>query len=196
LAQKEDTQKEDVWVRLEQRRFLPGAPVSYEVGALDAAGDPIPDATFEATVQAPDGTRQTARVARQDEQWTGSLAGLTLPGDYQLQVIANRGGETIGETTGKFMVVDQDLELADPAANPQQLEMLSQLTAAAGGRAVAPEQVPDLLAELADKPLESELDFQSKWRLGDTTADASLYFLTIVGLLSAEWFLRKRWGLV
>jgi len=37
---------------------------------------------------------------------------------------------------------------------------------------------------------------QTRWKLGATAWDAWLVLLLLAALLTSEWFLRKRWGLV
>ena len=64
-----------------------------------------------------------------------------------------------------------------------------------GGRSVAPEELPKLLGELARRPPEYEVR-QTRWKLAGTAADAWLFLLVLTSLLTSEWFLRKRWGLV
>ena len=195
LARKEDSMRDGVWVRLDQRRFGLGGQVTFAAGANSPDGDPLTDVTFEAKVTGPDGTQQPARLAPAAEEWTGRFNKLSLPGDYQIDVVGRRNGEVVGSAQQQFMVLDQDLELSDPAANPQQLEQLASLTREAGGKALAPEQLPALLKQIKEKPPTMEIDFQSKWQLADTELDAWLFFLCVIGLLCIEWFLRKKWRL-
>jgi uncharacterized membrane protein len=196
LAHKEESLHDGVWVKLDQRRLAPGGSVAFAVGARSPDGDALMDVTFDAHVMDPGGARQPARLVPDGQQWKGRLEGTRQPGEYVLEVVGQREGAPFGSAQGKFMVLDQDLELSDPAADPQQLEQLARLTAQAGGKALAPEQLGDLLREIKNKPPEMETQIQSKWQLADTPLDAWLFFLCVVGLLSGEWFLRKRWRLV
>ena len=41
-----------------------------------------------------------------------------------------------------------------------------------------------------------EIEVQTKWQLADTSRDAWMLLALFVGLLTGEWILRKRWGLV
>ena len=93
------------------------------------------------------------------------------------------------------MVFDRDVELSNPAADPDQLASLAAWTKQDGGKLVQPEQFGSLLDELAAKPPEYE-ERQIKWKLGSTPADAWPLFLLLTGLLTVEWFLRKKWGMV
>ena len=102
----------------------------------------------------------------------------------------------MGSTRGEFLVFDRDVELSNPAADHDQLARLAAQTRQFGGRVVASEQLPDLLAQIRDRPPDLQIQVQTKWQLADTGADAWSFFLLFVGLLTAEWAFRKRWGLV
>ena len=61
-----------------------------------------------------------------------------------------------------------------------------------GGDVVEPEQLPNWLAQLM-----KNTDYLDVKRETATTLwDSWSFFLTVVLLLTGEWFLRKRWGLV
>ena len=107
-------------------------------------------------------------------------------------VTAKDGGEELGTAEARFLVPDQDLELDRPAAEPRLMAQLAEMTKPAGGAALAAEELPDLLKRLADKPPELKEEVIAKVTYWDTWP----FFLLFVGLLGAEWFLRKRWGLV
>jgi len=90
----------------------------------------------------------------------------------------------------RFTVPDQDMELDQPAAEPTFLAKLARLTP--GGRDVAPEELPILLQQLPSRQDEFEEEIVTNISLWDRWP----VFLAVVGLLSLEWWLRKRWGLV
>jgi hypothetical protein len=56
--------------------------------------------------------------------------------------------------------------------------------------------LPGVLEQLALDPPELDIEMETRWQLGKTAADAWAYFLLIVILVSSEWFLRKKWGMV
>jgi hypothetical protein len=93
-------------------------------------------------------------------------------------------------------VLDQDLELSNPAADPDRLARLARQTEDVGGAFVAAEELPPMLEKILDTPRKSSVSIQSKWRLGDRLWEAWAMFLALVALLGTEWFLRRHWGLV
>lgn len=196
LAHRDDVQRNDVWVRLPQRRYEMGSEVSFEAGAKTSAGDVIPDAELTATLTAPDKKQTPLVLARRENQFAGRIPRLTAPGQYSIEVVARRGPATLGTARADFQILDRDAELSNPAAEPEQLARLAAQTRGAGGRVVPVEKLPALLEEILRKPPELQIAVQSKWQLASTWWDAWLFFLVFVGLLTTEWTLRKRWRLV
>jgi hypothetical protein len=196
LAQREDDDRKDVWIKLPQRRYAPHAQVDFTAGARTVAGDPITDATITATLVAPDGQRSDIPLTRGQQEMQGQLRQLETPGDYLIEVKAAQGTVDLGTTQAVFQILDRDLELANPAADPDQLARIAALTKDVDGRLLAPEQLPEVLRELKKRLPQEKLQVQKRWRLGDTWWDAWLFFLILVGMLATEWTLRKRWGLV
>lgn len=196
LAHREDDQRSDVWIKLPQRRYSPKAPIRFETGARSASGDPIVEAELSAVLAGPGGSSQNVSLRRGEEAFEGEIREALAPGDYTLEVTARADGRTLGSTRAIFQVLDRDLELASAGADPDQLARLAALTKDADGRLIAAEQLPELLRDLERRLPEERLDVETRWRLGDTAWDAWLFFVTLVGLLTGEWLLRKRWGMV
>jgi len=196
LAGKEGLEKDDVWVKLSQRRFNPGDRVAFTAGARSPSGDAVTDAVLTAKVTQPDGQVKAVQLSFGENEHSGMFEATEAIGDYMIEVTATRNDVPIGSARTKFLVFDRDLELSDPSARPKQLAALADMTEQLGGKAWAPEQLPALLRQIKEKPPEMEIEIQTKWQLGDTWKDAWLFLLLLVGLLTVEWFLRKKWGFV
>jgi hypothetical protein len=192
LAKKDDSEDKNVWIKLAQRRFSPGAKIEFSTGAKTPEGQAITDVKFEAALVAPDGTRRPIPLTRQTEQLLGNLRDVVNPGDYSIAVTATKDGALIGESKVRFTVFEQDLELENAAARPELMASLSKLTEASGGDAVPPEQLPALLKKIKEEPRDREVETETKV----TPWDSTPFFLLVVGLLCGEWYLRKRWGWV
>jgi uncharacterized membrane protein len=196
LVGREDREQDQVWVKLDQRRFQPDARVTFSAGVTSPSGEPIADAQLRCELILPDGVRRELQLTRDAPSWLGSVETVTVPGDYAVEVTASREGKILGTGRGEFMVFDRDVELSTQAADHDQLARLAALTKEFGGRLVAPEQVPALLEEIRDRPPDLEIEVQTKWQLADTARDAWSVLLLFVLILTGEWFLRKKWGLV
>lgn len=214
LAQKDDAQGQPVWIRLDQRRYQRGSRVRFTLGVPE--GGSAAEAAPQVVVTRPDGSRQTVRPARRDRAapgsntWSGSYAQTDQPGDYRVTVTTNPEkpdgkpqeefpenssgnnppGSSPGTATVRFTVPNQDMELDQPAAEPTLLATLAKLTP--GGRGLAPEEFSALLEQLQSRKNDFEEEIVTKISLWDRWP----VLLALVGLLSLEWWLRKRWGLV
>ncbi|MCL4195119.1 MAG: hypothetical protein KJZ87_25500, partial [Thermoguttaceae bacterium] len=189
LARKDESLEGTVWIRLRQRRFSPGQRVEFTAGAQDAQNQPVKDADFTAEVVRPDGSTEPLPLVQGQEQMAGSYLETLAPGDYTVRVTATRGQTALGTAKTRFLVSDQDLELDNATADATVLDNLAETT---GGKSMAPEELPGLIERLSQQTEMLEIQTETKKTLWDTWP----FFFTFVALLSVEWFLRKRWGLV
>ncbi len=192
LARKDETSDGNVWIKLAQRRYSPRQRVEFSVGARSPQGEPVRGARFTAEVLLPDGSKQKINLVQQGEQASGDFEATTATGDYAIQVTAAQDATTLGSAKARFLVYEQDVELDNAAADPTLLASLSAMTKDAGGQSLAPEELPDLLKRMAEQPPEMEVEAQVKHTPWDTWP----FFLLFVSVISVEWYLRKRWGLV
>jgi hypothetical protein len=194
LVRRDDLDRDDVWVKLDQRRFNPGSRVQITAGARSSTGDAITTANFDTQLILPNGQKQPLRLSLDGEQFVGSVE-VKIPGDYAVETTATGDGRKLGSARAEFLVFDRDVELSNPAADPDQMAALANWTKDDGGRTLAPEELPAQIEEIRQRPKEYEVR-QTKWQLASTAADAWLFFALLVALLGTDWFLRKKWGLV
>ena len=200
LAKYDDLLEGDCWVELDKTRFLPGDVVSFRVRAKAKTGEEILSPRATVTVETPEGT--TLEVALVDENgvMTGSFRATQIPGDYRVTASVQTDISTPGQpgepengsiksASARFLVIDRNVELDNPIASPMVLENITVMT---GGRTIAPEQFPQLLEELTRQSSELVEQRETKKTLYDTWP----FLLLFVACISAEWFLRKRWGAV
>jgi len=192
LARKDDTDSEAVWVRLDGRRYQRGSRVDFSLGAASTEGEPLATTSFDVQMTLPDGSTSPVRPSRRGETLVGNFTKTTLPGDYLVTVSATDHGQLLGTAQARFTVPDLDMELDQPAAEPTLMKALAGITAEAGGAGLAPEELASLLEKLKSRTQEFEEEIETEQSLWDTWP----MLLSLVGLLSCEWFLRKRWGLV
>jgi uncharacterized membrane protein len=166
----------------------PGSPAPIEVDARDASFVPMSDATVSATITGPGGSSQPIAL-RRDPEVAGRFAGQVtpeVPGLYRVQGEARRGSRSLGPIDAWFHVGGADREFADPRLNEA---FLRRLAHASGGEYVPASdagRLASLLRSAAPRALEPER--RDLWHEPWT-------FALVVALLSAEWILRRRWGL-
>lgn len=192
LARKDETSDGNVWIKLAQRRYGPQQRVEFTAGARSPQGEPLADARFTAEVLLPDGKKQKINLVQRGEQAHGAFDDTATTGDYAIVVTAQQGAATVGTARARFLVFEQDLELDNAAADPSLLSSLSAVTKEAGGVSLAPEELPELLTQLQQHPPELEVETQVKHTPWDTWP----FYLLFVSVISVEWYLRKKWGLV
>jgi len=189
LARKDQAMEGSVWVKMEKRRFAPEEHVEFTVGAQSSTGEPRRDAEYKCEIVLPDGTRRPLALVHQGDQMAGSFRGTQSAGDYAIEVAASEKDQLLGTARARFTVFPQDLELDNASADSTAMESLAAMT---GGEALAPEQLPALIEKLSKQSQRLEVQQETK----KTFWDKWPFFLTLVALLSMEWYLRKRWGLV
>ena len=188
LASRDDITDDALWVRPAQRRISAGMPLSFNAGLRQADGEPIEDAVVEAEIVAPDGTKRPVRLVRDGESWAGQLTDCSQPGDWTIAAAAARAGQPVASREARFTVFRQDLEMANPIANGLVMRQLAEET---GREPQLAEDIAAIFEELLERPAVYESEAEWNWSLWDSWP----MLLMTVGLLSLEWFLRKRWGL-
>ena len=189
LAHKDQMAEGSVWVQLENTRYVPGDRVDFTAGAHSPQNEPITDAEFKAEVINPEKKHLAAVMIDKDDLKTGSFRETLSPGDYTIEVTATRKGETLGTARARFIVAQEDLELDNASAD---IDSMKGVAKSSGGDIVEPEQLSNWLTQLMKKT--DYLDEKQETRT--TLWDSWPFFVTVVVLLTGEWYLRKRWGLV
>jgi uncharacterized membrane protein len=166
----------------------PGDAAEIAVDARDRAFAPVGDATVDATLSAPGGEpkpvalRPSAGAAgRFVSAFTPAEAGL-----YRVHAEARRGQEPLGAADRWFYVGGADREFADPRLNEGFLRRVARETGGQYLRASEASKVVSLLQQAVPQTLEPERRdlWHEPWA-----------FAIMIVLLSAEWVLRRRWGL-
>jgi len=190
LARKELDGEQPVWARVTPRNSTPMQEVKIEMGARDEQARPITDAEFQGAIIGPEGKEQSLSPRQSGETHLAEFSKTSEPGDYWVRVSGTRDGKSLGaDAWTRFLVDSRDLELDHPAADP---ELMKDIAGSTGGRFLRPEELEGYLKELLKNPPQLDLSRITRTRLWD-----NWWFLGVfVLLISVEWFLRKRRGLV
>lgn len=189
LARKEADTDQPVWVQVDPRNFAPGATASLTFGARTPDGRPDHEAGFEIEVTRPDGQIERPSPRQTQDEHSAEFAGTSEPGDYWVRVMARRKGESIPELAYTRFIVDaRDLELDYPSAEDDFLKELASIT---GGSSLRPEELGSLIERLK----QTKYDALTRIQITNLWDNWWLLFV-FVGIMSLEWFLRKKAGLV
>ena len=115
----------------------------------------------------------------------------TLPPDEYTYTASTKLGNKIFTANGQLTVKALNLETRQSAANHQ---LLSTIAKQSGGQMLLPSQM-DKLADLIKKN-DNIKTIVYEGKHYDDLVDIKWVFLLILALLSAEWFMRKREGLI
>lgn len=192
LSRKEAEGDQPVWVRVDPRNFAPAQRVDLAFGARTEDGKPIADADFSVEVITPDGERQQLTPRSSGSESSATVSQTQQPGDYWVRVSASRDGQQVGfDAWTRFIVDARDRELDNPAADPLLLEEIAALT---GGSSMPPEQLGSFLTRQLEEYGFANADITRFRRIN--LWDNWGFLLLFVALMTAEWFFRKRRGLV
>lgn len=109
-----------------------------------------------------------------------------LEGLYKVELTAKKGGTTLGTAQSSFLVTELNREFHDAAQN---VELLKRIAAETGGKYFPLSKASDLIEEL------TYLEGKNSERISLDLWDMPINLLILLGLATAEWFLRKRKGL-
>jgi uncharacterized membrane protein len=166
----------------------PGDAITLDVDARDASFAPVPDATIDATLTLPGGATQAIKLRRGDPsgaRYTAAI-GLEQPGLYRVHADARRGATALGSADRWMYVGGADREFADPRLNEGFLRRVARTSGGRYVRAADAAQVPAWLQ--AAVPQHAAPERRDLWH-------EPWAFALVILLLSAEWILRRRWGL-
>ena len=207
-AQRDRLREGELAVRPERKRLSQHESLDFTLAYRPASESNPNEFTAAASVITPDGreistalTRLDAAVSESgDLRFTGSFTETGIEGDYRIRATVRKsaagdesesGDQSAAESSAesRFLVFARNPELDNPVASRSVMANLAEVT---GGRAVEPDDFADLLRELAEKK-ESLIETREIRR---TLYDTLPVFILFLIFLTAEWFLRKHWGMV
>jgi uncharacterized membrane protein len=169
----------------------PGDETVIRVAVRDNAFAPLRDADVDVRVSGPDGKVQELRASLEEKDGSDSAlfaAKFTpkQPGLHRVSVSARRGRADAGSAATSLLVGGADVEMSDPRLNTA---LLQRIATATGGRVMEAGQIDPLLTALrAATPAAALMVRRDLWHNATS-------FILIIGLLTGEWLLRRKWGL-
>ncbi len=144
---------------------------------------------LSAWITNPDGVKIPLELRPSDR---GQYVSRFLPdkeGVYGFKVEVRSEDQLMDESECKLVISSSTGEFVDPAPNPEHLIRLAQLT---GGKFVDDSQQLDELMKVSRRTTQPRLMEQTRLPLWGT----AFVLAFVLAILSLEWFLRRRWGLI
>jgi uncharacterized membrane protein len=201
LARQEDTES-NLKIELPSRRMASGEPFDFNLALRDKGGNDVKDANFTVTLIDPKGTTIPLTTGRDKsgEHGTVEKEKVASPGEYRIKVSGKGkdidGAPVDGKEEARFLIYQDETETTRRAADH---DFLKKLAATGGGEFHQADELAAYLKQLAAQPLPQErpkANVWPDWRRNQLSGFLVTFFILFVVLLSLEWFLRRRWGLV
>jgi uncharacterized membrane protein len=178
-----------VTATMPQQTLMDEGHVQMTVVARDKEFTPAADAHVTAHMIGPDGESSVVDLTPVPNtpgtyslDWTADK-----PGSYVAEVTADRGNDELGKDVISFRREDGVAENFHTEQNRELLEKLSNET---GGRYWEQSELDRLPQEISYS--EAGISVRDTKELWDMPA----VFLVLLGLMSADWLLRRKWGVV
>ena len=203
LLSRDESGGDKIRVEMDSRRFATDAMPEFQatvdsIGNTGASSEAINQVSLIAELmnesEEPIQLSTTSNRLKNVSSIRGNLPELD-PGIYRLRVRSNQKTEKVKPAEIAFQVIDQSLEFSRPMADPVFMQQLASQTADQGGRWFDPDSMNELLQTIAERRKKAETPVIEKNRVGDGPKTGWPMFLIFAGVLSTEWFLRRRWNL-
>ncbi len=163
-----------------------GDPLTVEIVTRDGTFAPVDGAVVEATLTSPAGGASPLALRPSGRGRFAATGPLAAPGLYRLHVEARQNSASRGTDDRWFLVSDNEREFADPRLNEG---LLRRVARESGGRYVRAADASQVVAALASAaPQNAEPQRRDLWH-------EPWAFALVLLLLSAEWLMRRVWGL-
>jgi uncharacterized membrane protein len=172
----------------------PGEKIAIKLRVLKDDFTPAPQASVQLRVFGPEGEPSLVGVTLEGEE--GNFGGEYTPtraGAYRVEAEASLGGKTLGKQRASFSAASSYDEIED--GRPR-FELLKQIADSSKGEFFPikdwNEKTLERIAAKLESHAPSQIVEQRETRLWSTLWTFSI----IVALLSIEWWMRRKWGLV
>ena len=168
--------------------------VTLRAGVSDPTTGRMPEgATLSGRITGPDGKAAEIHWIKTGETLEAKPP-IGEPGEYHVKVSAQAGGKPLGDSEAAFVVSAPDPEMADSTADIANLKRLADRTRAAGGEYVPLSDFGKLIERLSAQRHATEITQVRRANVVDERP--WVWFAVFVGVLAAEWIIRRRVGLV
>ncbi|RJP79757.1 MAG: hypothetical protein C4524_04670 [Candidatus Zixiibacteriota bacterium] len=179
-------QSQPLRVDTDRNLYSAGEAVRFDARVLGGGDTPVTSAQVEVTLQGPEGPVKVVLEPNAAGQYSGRFQPGAV-GTYAWQGLAQVDGDTAGADSGRFMVEAYNVEKETLGQNR---ELLQAIASAGGGAYVPADSLAALAASLQAPPREVTTGWDRRFFLNWDL------WIILLGLLTAEWIIRKRLGML
>lgn len=172
------------------RSFSALEPTSFSAEVYDESMQPVEDATVSMSIAGEGRSSSIPFVSIGNGQYEGT-GDMLPPGEYSYTAVARSGEIEIGTEQGTFSVGGLEAELLETRLNKDMLRSIAFRTGGSYSEADDLHGLADRITSLSGFRIE-EIESGIQVEL----AHSAWTLVCIIALLSIEWFLRKRLGLL
>lgn len=172
----------------------PGEKISIKLRVLNDDFTPARQAAVQLRVIGPDGepTILPATAGGEAGEYTGEYTP-AQEGDYRVAAEASLSGKSLGKAQSSFVVAFKYNEIAD--GRPR-MNLMKQIAAASHGEFFPINRFNDKALEIIAAKLEARAPSQIIERRQTRLWSTLWPFSIVLALLSVEWWMRRKWGLI
>lgn len=171
--------------------YAQGEQLMFGAQVYDPRGNPLDDAEVQLTIARGNETREAILLSRGNGRYEGGTARIHADGAFRYKVTAGRNGAVLGADSGQVHISGTAIEFLNTRMDEGTMATMASRT---GGIMMRPAEIGRL-----DSVLAADAGFVPR-----TTSSVSeihvrmspWYIGVLVLLLAAEWFLRKRSGMI
>ncbi|CAG1769147.1 hypothetical protein BAC2_00086 [uncultured bacterium] len=171
--------------------FAQGEPLLFTAQVYDPRGNAVEDAEVKLTIAKGGEVREALLSPRGNGRYEGGTAGIHTDGLFRYKVTASRSGAVLGSDSGQVHISGTAIEFLNTRMDEGTLTALAART---GGAYMRPDEIGRL-----DSLLAGDASFAP--RTTSSVAEIHVrmspwYMGVVILLLAAEWFIRKRSGMI
>ncbi len=190
----QQTDGNHIYLTTASSTYAQGDRVTFNIKAYSLTMQPQQEAEIQLSVTTPSGSTFPLKTHSESADTQSGIVGnftaqlkVEEIGAYKIQAVGQSGNISLGEDEVEFFVHPQLIELEAPHLN---VSLLTELSEKTGGVYVNIEDAHSIVDKISDikEPV-----------FDDTERDLWAHpfvLITVVGLLGAEWLIRKRNGLI
>ena len=171
--------------------FSGGSPIQFEGQVYDESLNPVDGASIEIEVTQADSIRYPYNMEAIGNGRYSLNIGALPEGTYRYRATAQQNGIDLGTDAGSFAVGSLTLEYKETQADGQ---LMYQIAQRSGGQVIEPNQPANLKRHLDDSGSFVPVVFEE--RVESELWQRYVFFIIILVLLTTEWLVRKRSGMV